>query len=375
MSWKGVSKKEAFMPLFAEDWNLVVDSLNDLYALLWGPVQHDLIPSADGVFNLGSYYYRFRNLFALNAYFSSLFSSLIQFYYQTGIWSVLSLYLQTPELRATRSILSQYIQTPEIRADRALLSTYLQSPQLLASWAILSQYLLSTQVTGTRGDFTQLYVKGTPVEALGGAVKTLTDIYTDIWPALDLVYRIGLPNKRFLWIQSLYGYISQIWTDALYLAGQSFPVGLYAAIEQFYPEAYNQLFSIAGQTTQDIKVLVSESLAREIMETKTYTVDTSQQSSPFILPAPPPFTNIVVKNWYLLTNSTTGDIQLKTVYTGDLIGWLPASQIRQTGNTDLWLPLYYDDYLQLLWLDLYLYSLIFLQITLYQRPCDISIRG
>jgi hypothetical protein len=31
MSWKGVPKKENYFPLFAEDWNLLVDAVDELY--------------------------------------------------------------------------------------------------------------------------------------------------------------------------------------------------------------------------------------------------------------------------------------------------------------------------------------------------------
>ncbi len=369
MAWRGVPKKEAFMPLFAEDWNLVVDSLNDLYGWLWLPLGRNLIPEKDAYFDIGSYYYRWREIWGLRGYFSSVFADLVK-----SLYGIFTQYVQSPEIRSNYALLSQYLQSPEVRSSYALLSQYLQSPEIRATRAILSQYLQSPQITGTRGDFTQLYIKGSPIEEVAVAVKTLQDIYTSIWPYFDAVYMVGLPKKRFLSTHSVFAYAQQVFTDVLYLAGQPFPVGIYAAIQYFYPEALNQLYGIIGQPEQEIKVLLSEKLVREIEETESHFIDTSTQSSPFILPVPPPFTNIVIKNWYILTNSTTGDIQLRSVYLNDLIGWCPASVVRQAGNQNMWLPLYYDDYLQLLWFNLYLYSQILLQLTVYKRPCDISIR-
>ena len=357
------------MPLFAEDWNLVVDSLNDLYGWIWLPIARDLIPASDAYFNIGNYYYRWREIWGLRGYFSLLFPDFIR-----SIYGIFLQYIQAPELRADRSLLTAYLQAPEVRSTRGLISSYIQAPELRADRTILSQYILTPQATVTRGDFTQLYIKGTPIEQVAVAVKTLENIYTSIYPAITDVYLLGRPDKRFLSSHVAFAYAQQVFTDWLYLAGQTFPVGIYASIQYLYPDALNQLYALIGQPEQEIKVLLSEKLVREIEETQSYFIDTSTQSSPYILPPPPPFTNIVIKNWYILTNSTTGDIYLRSVYLSDLIGWCPASHVKQTANTNMWLPLYYDDYLQLLWFNLYLYSQILLQLTVYKRPCDISIR-
>ena len=76
MSWKGVPKKENYFPLFAEDWNLLVESVDELYymlqtrvqALVGGYVVSDLNPLVDSLYSLGSRNLRFLNVYARNVF-------------------------------------------------------------------------------------------------------------------------------------------------------------------------------------------------------------------------------------------------------------------------------------------------------------------
>jgi hypothetical protein len=82
MSWKGVPKKENYFPLFAEDWNTLVDAVDDLYYMLQlvpqmippagpftqGYVAGDLVPFLDAYYNLGSANLRFNQAWVKTLY-------------------------------------------------------------------------------------------------------------------------------------------------------------------------------------------------------------------------------------------------------------------------------------------------------------------
>ena len=64
MSWRNIPRKENYMPLFAEDWNAVIDALDDLYSGKFGPIERDLVPARDKTFDLGKINKKWRNVFA-----------------------------------------------------------------------------------------------------------------------------------------------------------------------------------------------------------------------------------------------------------------------------------------------------------------------
>jgi hypothetical protein len=80
MSWKGVPKKENYFPLFAEDWNLLVDAVDELYSalqtmpaasagvLVGGYLYGDLLPAVDSAYSLGSLDLQFLNVYARNVF-------------------------------------------------------------------------------------------------------------------------------------------------------------------------------------------------------------------------------------------------------------------------------------------------------------------
>jgi hypothetical protein len=80
MSWKGVPKKENYFPLFAEDWNLLVDAVDELYsalqtlptapagALVGGYLYGNLLPAVDSAYSLGSPDLQFLNVYARNVF-------------------------------------------------------------------------------------------------------------------------------------------------------------------------------------------------------------------------------------------------------------------------------------------------------------------
>ena len=81
MSWRNVPKKENYFPLFAEDWNALVDAVDDLYYMLHtlpppttggplvgGYLYGDMIPWLDRYYSLGDPEHRFLNVWAKNIY-------------------------------------------------------------------------------------------------------------------------------------------------------------------------------------------------------------------------------------------------------------------------------------------------------------------
>jgi len=87
MSWKGVPKKENYFPLFAEDWNLLVDAVDELYyklqtlptaplgVLVGGYLYGDLLPALDLYYSLGDPLHRFLNVWAKNVYADPIWTS------------------------------------------------------------------------------------------------------------------------------------------------------------------------------------------------------------------------------------------------------------------------------------------------------------
>lgn len=74
MSWKGVPRKENYFPLFAEEWNLLLDAVDELYATclksIKGYVEGDLYPREHAKYDLGKDDLRFKNVFAVFGDFS-----------------------------------------------------------------------------------------------------------------------------------------------------------------------------------------------------------------------------------------------------------------------------------------------------------------
>ena len=88
MSWRNVPKKENYFPLFAEDWNALVDAVDDLYYMLQtlptpttggpfvgGYLYGDLIPWLDLYYSLGDPSHRFLNVWAKNIYADPIWTS------------------------------------------------------------------------------------------------------------------------------------------------------------------------------------------------------------------------------------------------------------------------------------------------------------
>lgn len=78
MSWRNIPKKENYMPLFAEDWNSVIDALDDLYYQLrdWenNGFPFDIIPKLDLYYSLGSPNRRWLYLWVKYLYTDPLFT-------------------------------------------------------------------------------------------------------------------------------------------------------------------------------------------------------------------------------------------------------------------------------------------------------------
>jgi len=243
---------------------------------------------------------------------------------------------------------------------------------------ILSNYIFSELLQGIRGDFYSLYVQGKPIKALLKAVSSLEYVYSDIFPAIDNVYDLGKPYLKFRNLWASYGYF----TTKLFIQGYEVTIPLpilyliqeLNSIAYFYQQALDQLYTLFAEDVKEIKVMISEQLARELYETKTIIVDTSKETPPKILPFPDPLHQLIIRNWYIVTDSGSGEIELRSVIVYDPIIWLPCIYVKQARNEDLWIELYYDDYLQLIWRYLEPYSKIMLQISILQKYIGTSIR-
>jgi len=72
MSWRGVPKnKEEYMVLFADEWNTLVDAVDELYVYGPGSIGRDLTPTQDGKFDIGKENKKFKNVYALYGEFSN----------------------------------------------------------------------------------------------------------------------------------------------------------------------------------------------------------------------------------------------------------------------------------------------------------------
>jgi len=90
MSWRNVPRKENYFPLFAEDWNALVDAVDDLYYMLHtlpppppsgplvgGYLYGDIIPWLDLYYSLGDPKHRFLNVWAKNIYADPIWTTLL----------------------------------------------------------------------------------------------------------------------------------------------------------------------------------------------------------------------------------------------------------------------------------------------------------
>lgn len=243
MSWKGVPKKENYMPLFAEDWNLVVDALDDIYNRMAGwslqGFDFSLLPTKNKYFDLGSPSKMWRYVWA-------------EYIYAEPIW--------TSFLEALKS----YIH--ELRTLTATIQN----------------------LKANRGDFETLYVGGQPIEAVAAGVD---------------------------------------------------------------PE---------------LKAMVSEILMREIAKTETKLVEVITPSGSTELYKPQIGYNVIVRDWYLITNSDTGEIKLIPLLSLSPIAWLPADVLKSAQAEGMWLQLYYDEPVWLYWYNLTPYSKILATLNFYE---------
>jgi len=243
MSWRNIPRKENFLPLFAEDWNAVVDALDDLYYMLhqWGRSGFDftIYPKIGAYFDLGKPSLVWRNLWVQYIYTNSIFTNLIK-----GL-------------------------------EGRFKNLYVEE-----------------LVKAKRGEFDELYLGGVPVQqVVGGGV---------------------------------------------------------------------------GAVDHELKVMLNEIMVREITETKQKFIKVIEPSGARELCKPKDGYALVIKDWYLITNSTTGEITLVPLESLNPIAWLPADIIKQTMNQNMWLKLYQDEPLWVYWYNLIPYSKILATVNFYE---------
>jgi len=134
MSWRNVPKKENYFPLFAEDWNALVDAVDDLYYMLHtlpppttggplvgGYLYGDIIPWLDLYYSLGDPIHRFLNVWTKNIYADPIWTSTL--YASNNIFvndkpvlkdgDPISIYdIQSQAQNVLSNILRQYVTNP-----------------------------------------------------------------------------------------------------------------------------------------------------------------------------------------------------------------------------------------------------------------------
>lgn len=398
MSWRNIPKKENYMPLFAEDWNAVIDALDDLYQGKFGQLTRDLIPSKHAAFDIGSQYRWWRNLFVQKIFTDAIY---------LGGRNILDL-------------IGRLIDLTKIDTDLIPVET--------DTYDIGKPSKRFRDVHAKHGWFDQVYIQGKPVSRV---TVDLTRVETDIVPVADNIYDIGKPSKRFRNIWAKSGYFEPLFTDTLdvsrratirsgyfmelYLRGKPITVPLpveyisrvvheyivrqyveeirriiheyvswqyveeiikqYMMIHSFSQYALDQLQEAFGKDIKEIKVLLSQQLAREVYDTYTFLVDTSKETSPYILPIPAMYHKGVIRGWFILTDSKSGEIELRTLVAYNPIIWLPASVVQKARNDQIWIETYKDDPLALYWRLLDMYAKIFLQLSLIEQYIGETIRA
>lgn len=314
MSWKGLTKKRNYMLLFAEEWNTVIDALDELYSGRFGALTQDLVPYQDGTVLIGTPDKRFKEVHAIAGYFEKVDADKVQ----------------------------------------------------------------TEQIEGGVGFFRYLYLDSTPVQAIVGKIPNLVGVTSDIIPYEDNLYDIGKPEKRWRNIHAVMG-----WFNYLYLNGDPITPLQYVTqyitnitYEQFYPYVFverfsdyslQQLYEAFGKDLKEVKVLMSKKLAVELYDTVVKNIDTSTESSPVVVYTPNNLYFCVVRGWFLLTNSNTGEIELKYVPSLLPIAWLPANIIKQSQNKDTFIEGYMNEPIFLYWSGLSAGARIFLQLDVLQK--------
>jgi len=155
MSWRNVPKKENYFPLFAEDWNALVDAVDDLYYMLQALpssaiggtiagvyLYGDLLPWQDLYFSLGDPTHRFLNVWAKNIYADPIWTTSL--YASENIFvndkpvlkdgDPISIYdIQNPAQNTLSNLMQQYITQyqSQILSQLQQIQTTLQNTNVL----------------------------------------------------------------------------------------------------------------------------------------------------------------------------------------------------------------------------------------------------
>lgn len=121
-----------------------------------------------------------------------------------------------------------------------------------------------------------------------------------------------------------------------------------AQIQKFKENALTQLKELFANNIADIKSMMSKQLARELYETMIWYVDTSTNTSPYPL-CKPKTDRITVRGWFLITNASDGEVELKFIPSNIPIGKIFPPSIYMAHNKSIYLIGYPEDYIYLLW--------------------------
>jgi len=328
MSWKGVPKKEPFFPLLAKEWNLLIDSVDELYSLLWGYVQHDLIPSANLQFDIGKPNLKFRSLYSFYGYldYGIIYNLIVSKILSDLIPLISNVYDIGKPTNLWRYVYASVVSASNVKSDRADITTgYFTDVNAL------------NRITGLYGYFDTLFAKNMPTAI------DLRYVQTDILPIVPSAYRIGTEEKIFRELHSVYVYIGQMWMRGT---------------EVQWPE---------------FAVYLNEKLKREMENTYSVQVDGAPSSGEQVIPGQQRYVQRTVKGWYILTDADGGEVRLETVKKPMVIAYIPVAYLTEAGIRNLWIPLYYDDYVKLVWLYLTAYASIFAQLSVYEEPSYVTI--
>lgn len=132
-------------------------------------------------------------------------------------------------------------------------------------------------------------------------------------------------------------------------------------IKLFTEYSLDQLYSLFAKNVEEIKTMMSQELVRELYTTKIWCINVSNPTSQQLLL----HTN-TVRGWFLISNSTQGEIELKFIPSNIEIGKLSLPEQYIAFNKDIYLIGYPEDYIYLLWNNLNLYTKIMAQIEILE---------
>jgi hypothetical protein len=324
MSWRNVPKKENYFPLFAEDWNALVDAVDDLYYMLQtlpppttggpfvgGYLYGDLLPWLNLYYSLGDPIHRFLNVWAKNIYADPIWTSTL--YASNNIFVN-----DKPVLKDGDPISIYDIQSQAQNVLSNILQQYVSNP--LSD--IIKQYF-----RGITGNDLQQYVTG-----------PLSDIIKQYFKGIT--------------VNDLQQYVTGPMND-------------------YKNQIISQLVTIQS-LLQNTNTLINSHLVRELYETYSYMFQFNNTDGVITLFTPQMGYRTIIRGWYVISTGTSGIGQMKGQYSLTPVGLIPFS-IPYLSFPDIWLGLYYDEPLLLYYNNISLGTYLQLMLNITQQWTGVSL--